>query len=66
MIFDPLSFEYEETPDIAINDGEVGKLNMLIYAVILTACIYYLFSAWSPSDAGPLSEAVKTSALMVP
>ncbi len=64
MQFDPLSFEYDETPDIAVNDGEVGKLNILIYAVILAACIYYLFTAWSP-DTGPLPEAVKTSALMV-
>jgi hypothetical protein len=66
MHFDPQSFEYDETPDIAINDGEVGKLNMLIYAVILAACVYYLFTAWSPSDTGPLSKAVKTSVLMVP
>ena len=61
MQFDPLSFEYDETPDIPVGDGAVGKLNFLVYAVILTACIYYLFSAWSPTDATVLPTAVEVS-----
>ena len=61
MQFDPLSFEYDETPDITVADGKVGVLNLLVYAVITLACIYYLFSAWSPVDASVLSDAVEVS-----
>ena len=63
MQFDPLSFEYEETPDITIGDGAVGKLNVLIYVAILTACVYYLFSTWSPSEPSTLPKTVETGIL---
>lgn len=59
MQFDPLSYEYDETPDITVADGKVGVLNILVYVVITLACIYYLFSAWSPADASALSNAVE-------
>ena len=61
MQFDPLSFEYDETPDIAVADGKVGVLNILVYVVITVACIYYLFSAWSPADVSVLSDTVEVS-----
>jgi len=56
MLFDALAFEYEETADISISDVAVGKLNLLIYALILTACVYYLFTAWSPAIVGTLPQ----------
>ena len=62
MPFDPLSFEHEETPDIAIDNGKVGVLNILVYAVITIACVYYLFTQWSPASASPAPEAVETNA----
>jgi len=60
MTFDPLSFEHDETPGITIADGAVGKLNIVIYAVLTIVCVYYLFAQWSPSTAGPVSEAAET------
>ena len=63
MTFDPVAFEYEETPDITISDGAVGKLNLLIYVVILTACVYYLFSAWSPANVDTLPQPLAVALL---
>ncbi len=63
MQFEPLSFEHEETPDIKVDDGAVGKLNILVYVVITIACVYYLFTQWSRPDTVPAPEAVETSAL---
>jgi len=63
MQFDPTSFEYEETPDITIGDGKVGILNILVYAAITIACIFYLIAEWSPQGASPVAETTKTGAL---
>jgi len=64
MQFDPISFEYNETPDIEIGDGAVGKLNILVYAVISISCVYYLLTQWSPAPAmGPVPKTADTNAL---
>jgi len=63
MQFDPLSFEYEETPRITIGDGKVGILNILVYAAITVACICYLFAEWSPPNASPSLQTTDTNAL---
>jgi len=62
MTFDPLSFEHNETPGITIADGAVGRLNMVVYAVLIIICVYYLFAEWSPSTAAPGSQAAQTKA----
>lgn len=49
MIFDPQTFEQEEIQDIAVNEGKVGKLNLLIYGALIIICVYYLFAEWSPT-----------------
>ena len=64
MQFDPVSFEYDETPDIKVADGKVGVLNLLVYVVITVACFYYLFTQWSPTPpAGPVPTSADTNAL---
>ena len=63
MQFDPLSFEYEETPRITVGEGKVGILNILVYAAIIVACICYIFAEWSPSNASPILQTTDTKAL---
>ena len=62
MQFDPTSFAYEEAPDITVGDGKVGILNILVYAAIAIACIFYLIAEWSPQNASPVPETTKTGA----
>ena len=37
-------FELEETPEIAIGDGNVGGLLKVVAAVLITICLIYLFT----------------------
>jgi hypothetical protein len=49
-------FELEDTPEIAIGDGNVGTLWKVVTVVLVIICVYYLFAYFKRPPAKQVDE----------